>query len=90
MQAQQPINTGKFGKGNPGRPKGTKNKDAALIRDMVAQALTKVGGVEYLAARAEDPRTAAAFLSLVGRVIPVQVTGDGGGAVQHAIRVTFG
>jgi hypothetical protein len=86
----QPKKTGKFGPGNPGKPKGAKNKETALIRDMVAQALTQVGGVQYLAERAEDPRTASAFLSLVGRVMPVQVTGEGGGAVQHAIRVTFG
>lgn len=66
------------------------NKNTALIRDMVAEALANAGGADYLLERAKDPRTASAFLQLVGKVMPVQVTGEGGGAVQHAIRVTFG
>jgi len=81
-----------IGKGapGPGRKKGVPNKNTALIRDMVAQALDDAGGAKYLTERANDPRTASAFLGLVGKVMPVQVTGEGGGAVQHAIRVTFG
>lgn len=84
----KPKNTGQFAKGNPGKPKGAKNKDAALIRDMIAQALTQVGGVDYLAAKAETHPQA--FMALIGKVMPVQVTGEDGGAVQHSIRVTFG
>ena len=84
--------TSAIGKGapGPGRKKGVPNKNTALIRDMVAQALDNAGGAAYLTERAQDPRTASAFLNLVGKVMPVQVTGEGGGAVQHAIRVTFG
>lgn len=84
--------TNLIGKGQPGpgRKKGVPNKNTALIRDMVAQALDNAGGADYLTERANDPRTASAFLGLVGKVMPVQVTGEGGGAVQHAIRVTFG
>ena len=89
MTEKQTLAIGK-GKPGPGRKKGVPNADTALIRDMVAQALTQVGGVEYFAERANDPRTASAFLVLVGKVMPVQITGEGGGAVQHAIRVTFG
>lgn len=60
-----------FGKG---RPKGVPNKATAAVKDMVVKALEGVGGVEYLMAQAhENPK---AFLSLVGRVIPVQVQGD--------------
>ena len=88
------MNAGTFKKGEKrpgqGRPKGSVNKETALIRDMVANALHQVGGVEYLAERAQDPKTAGAFLNLIGKVMPVQVTGEGGGAVQHAIKVTFG
>ena len=71
-----------------GRPKGSLDKGNALIREMVAEALNRAGGVEYLARVAESHP--GPFLGLVGKVLPIQVTGEGGGAVQHAIRVTFG
>jgi len=73
-----------------GRPKGTPNKNTGMIKDMILQALNNAGGAEYLTERANDPRTAAAFLGLVGKVMPVQVTGDPNNPVQHSIRVTFG
>ncbi len=44
---------------------------------MVTEALTKAGGVNYLVERAKDPRTASAFLTLVGKVLPLQVNGAG-------------
>ena len=79
-----------IGKGTPGpgRKPGVPNKNTAMIRDMIAQALDEVGGVQYLVSIAQSHP--APFLALVGKVMPVQVTGADGGAVQHAIRVTFG
>lgn len=79
----KPKNTGQFGPGNPGKPKGAKNKDAALIRDMVAQALTQAGGVEYLARVAETHP--GPFLGLLGKVLPVQLTGENGKAMQFEL-----
>lgn len=56
-----------------GRPKGVPNKATALVKDMVTKALDKAGGVDYLVEQAgENP---AAFLSLVGKVIPLQISG---------------
>jgi hypothetical protein len=72
-----------------GRPKGVLNKNNQAIRDMIAAALDQVGGVEYLAERANDPKTAGAFLSLIGKVMPIQVTGEDGGSVKHQITVRF-
>lgn len=72
---------------NQGRPKGVLNKNNQAIRDMIAAALDEVGGVDYLAARANDPKTASAFLSLVGKVMPIQVTGENGGAIQTITRI---
>lgn len=72
----------------PGRPKGIPNKNTALIREMVATALTIAGGVEYLASVAQSHP--GPFLGLVGKVLPIQVTGEDGGALKHAITVTFG
>lgn len=57
-----------------GRPKGVPNKATAQIKDMIVQALDKAGGVAYLQEQAEENPTA--FLTLVGKVIPLQVTGD--------------
>jgi hypothetical protein len=57
-----------------GRPKGTPNKTTAAIKEMVIAALHKAGGVDYLAARALD--TPAAFMTLVGKVLPLQLSGD--------------
>lgn len=75
--ADKPKSTGKFGKGNPGKPKGAKNKATAQLKDMILGALEQAGGIEYLTERARDPRTASAFLTLVGKVLPMQVAGAG-------------
>lgn len=70
-----------------GRKKGTPNHTTQAVKDMITQALDEAGGVEYLVNQAkENPK---AFLSLVGRVLPLQVTGDGGGPVQTSITVSF-
>jgi hypothetical protein len=63
-----------------GRPKGSLDKGNAIIRDMVSQALDQAGGVEYLARVAETHP--GPFLGLVGKVLPIQLTGEGGGAIQ--------
>ena len=58
-----------------GRQKGSLNKVTKELKDMILQALDGAGGVEYLQERANDPRTAAAFLGLVGKVLPMTVQG---------------
>jgi hypothetical protein len=62
------------GKAGPGRPKGVPNKSTALLKDMILTALEGAGGVDYLQTQADDNPTA--FLTLVGKVLPLQVTGD--------------
>lgn len=58
----------------PGRPKGAPNKITRDIKQAIAEAFEKAGGVDYLVKLAsEDPRT---FCALVGKVIPLQVAGD--------------
>jgi hypothetical protein len=66
-------------KPGPGRPKGRQNKVTAAVKDMVAGALEQAGGQDYLARQAEE--NPSAFLALVGKIIPLQVTGEGGGPV---------
>lgn len=87
MTTDSPKNSTRFGKGNPGKPKGAVSKTPALIKDMIAQALTNAGGVDYLTERANDPKTASAFLGLVGKVLPMTLTGPDGGAVQTVTRI---
>lgn len=70
-----------------GRPKGSLDKGNAMIREMIVEALDEAGGVEYLVRQANAKP--AAFLTLIGKVMPVQVTGEGGGAVKHSLTVTF-
>lgn len=65
--AGRPKGTPKTG----GRVAGTPNKNTAAIKDMIATALDKVGGVEYLVHQAEENPNA--FMTLVGKVIPTQV-----------------
>jgi len=62
-----------------GRPKGALNKDSADIRALVIGALQDVGGRDYLAARALDQPVA--FMNLIGKVMPTQITGENGGAL---------
>jgi hypothetical protein len=62
-----------FKKGQGGRPKGVTNKFGAELKDMILQALSKAGGVTYLQKQAMESPTA--FLTLVGKVLPLQVTG---------------
>lgn len=59
-----------------GRPKGSLDKGNAAIREMIVEALHGVGGVQYLqTVAASHP---AAFLSLIGKVMPTQITGADG------------
>lgn len=64
----RPPNAGK------GRIAGVPNKNTTALKDMILRALHGVGGEEYLMAQAgENP---AAFLTLIGKVLPLQVQGD--------------
>lgn len=66
------------GKKTGGRKAGTPNKLTGAVKDMVLTALAESGGVEYLKLQArENPN---AFLTLVGKVIPLQLgAGEGAG-----------
>ncbi len=59
-----------------GSRKGKPNKATKELKDMILGALDKAGGIEYLHKRANDPKTASAFLTLVGKVLPMTVTSD--------------
>ena len=59
-----------------GRKKNTPNKLTSELKDMILNALNTVGGEAYLVKCAEN--NPQAFLTLVGKVLPLQVTGKDG------------
>lgn len=69
----------KRGERRGGRKKGTPNKTTGALKDMILDALKNVGGVTYLERQAlAEPKS---FMLLLGRVLPLQVTGAEGGPV---------
>lgn len=56
-----------------GRKKGSANKVTKQLKDMILGALADAGGQKYLADRAKDPKTSAAFLTLLGKVLPAEM-----------------
>lgn len=71
----------------PGRPKGSPNKTTALLKDAILKAAEGAGQgdmVAYLQAQAlANP---GPFMALLGKVLPMQVTGADGGAVIVEIK----
>lgn len=67
-----------IGKGlpGPGRPKGKPNKLTRDVKEMVLTALNDAGGAEYL--RRQADKNPGAFLVLVGKLLPKQLTGEDG------------
>ena len=78
------------GKPGPGRPKGSQNKVTKAAKDAIAEAAEQLGGVNRIVAWAkEDAQNERAFWATVyPKLLPLQVTGDGGGALE--INVTIG
>lgn len=65
------------GKKTGGRRPGSKNKLTVELKQMVLNALSEAGGEQYLLTQArENPN---AFLTLVGKVLPLQAN------VEHGV-----
>ncbi len=67
-----------------GRPKGVPNKTTALLKDAILEAAANAGGknglIGYLTTQAlENPQS---FMPLLGKVLPMQVTGADGEAIK--------
>ena len=71
-------------KRGPGRPKGSPNKLQQAAKDMIAQAAEELGGLDRMVAWAnEDKQNERAFWSSIyPKLLPLQITGEGGGAIR--------
>jgi hypothetical protein len=62
-----------------GRPRGARNKVSRELKEMILSALDKAGGEQYFVEQAS--KNPVAFMTLLGKVLPLQVSGEGGGPV---------
>lgn len=84
-EEQAPKNTGRFGPGNPGKPKGATSKTTRTALEAIALAAEKLGGTDRLVSWAQEaPENEKAFWTTIyPKVLPLQVTGKDGGAIEH-------
>lgn len=87
--------TGKIGEGKagPGRKKGIPNKTTAVLKEAIITAAEQVGEdgggtgglTGYLVYIAKND--IKAFAGLLGKVLPMQVTGEDGGPITTITRI---
>lgn len=91
---RKPTGAAAMGAG-PGRPKGSSNKTTLLLKEAILLAAAQVGRdgkgegglTGYLSSLAKtEPK---AFSSLLGRVLPLQVTGLDDAPVALSLAVSF-
>ena len=78
MEQEQTKITGRFGAGNPGKPKGAIAKTTKQAKEAIALAAEGLGGAERLQAWAkEDPKNESAFWTTIyPKLLPLIVGGD--------------
>lgn len=70
-----------------GRKKGVPNKINAQLKEMILGALNAKGGQAYLERQAEE--NPVAFMTLLGKVLPMTIAGDPDAPLAMGITVTF-
>jgi hypothetical protein len=80
-------------KGTPrtgGRQKGTPNKLTTLAKDAIAQAAEGLGGTNRLIAwaKSDDQNERVFWGQIYTKLLPLQLTGENGTAIQHEHKVT--
>lgn len=78
-----------FDKAGPGRPKGLQNKTTVAAKTAIQAAFDGLGGVPALIKWAKEPKNSGLFYSSIyPRILPHEITGDGGGPVKIEITPT--
>lgn len=71
-----------------GRQKGTPNKTTALLKDAILKAATDAGNGDMAAYLQEQAtKNPGPFLSLLGKVLPMQVTGADDGPLSVVTKI---
>lgn len=73
------------GRRGAGRPKGAKNKTTRAIKEALAEAFEKLGGVPFMVEWAKA--NPGEFFKLWVKMLPLELTGQGGGDIQHTVEV---
>ena len=75
---------------NAGRKKGVPNKINTDLKNMILGALNRAdskGGEQYLVEQSK--KNPVAFLSLVGKVLPMTIAGDPANPLTHNVSITI-
>lgn len=80
---RKPTGAAALGAG-PGRPKGIPNKMTTAVKDSIAAAAEGLGGTQRLIdwCREEPANERAFWATIYPKLLPLQVSGEGGGPIQ--------
>lgn len=85
-EKQSTVKTRKGGKREgAGRRPGVPNKLSGTVKDNIVRVFEKIGGVPRMCSWAEKNETQ--FYSLYAKLLPLQVTGEGGEPIQIVNRI---
>lgn len=75
----------------PGRPKGSQNKTTRELKDAILAAAEAAGGKEKLVGylKVQAVANPTAFLTLLGKVLPLQMSGDPDNPMQHKLTISW-
>lgn len=76
-----------FEKGNSGRPKGSKNRNTTLIRDVFAQVFDELQGDPKASLKVWAKANPTEFYKLSAKLIPIQVGGDPDNPIKATLEV---
>jgi hypothetical protein len=85
--AAQPILGENRGNAGKGRPKGSRNKVNASLKEMILGALSDAGGKGWLAQQAQE--NPVAFMALLAKLLPHELKQDAESG-PHTIRIIGG